>query len=126
MQIVIEVEHTQLRAGLSETPTARAIAAALPIEGRASRWGGEIYFSIPVQVELEPDARDVVEPGELAFWPLGRAFCVFFGPTPASTGQAPRAASPVNVVGRIEEDLTSLWDVPDGGIVSIRRASESG
>lgn len=126
MQIVIEVEKTQLRAGLSETATARAIAAALPIEGRANRWGGEIYFSISVEAELEADARDVVEPGELAFWPPGRAFCIFFGATPASTGPEPRAASPVNVVGRIEGDLASLWDVPDGAVVSIRRASEGG
>lgn len=124
MQIFIEVERTQFRAELSDTRTAQAVAAALPIEGRASRWGGEIYFSIPVEAELEPDARDVVEPGELAFWPPGRAFCVFFGPTPASTGKEPRAASPVNILGRIEGDLTSLWDVPDGAVVSIRPASE--
>jgi hypothetical protein len=126
MRIVIEFEESTVRAELTDTSTARAIAAALPIEGRASRWGGEIYFSIPVEAGLEADARDVVGPGELGFWPPGRAFCIFFGPTPASAGKEPRAASPVNVVGRIEGDLASLWDVPDGAVVSIRPASEGG
>jgi hypothetical protein len=124
MRIVIELGERQVEAELADTPTVQAIVAALPIEGQANRWGGEIYFSIPVDAELEPEARDVVEPGELAYWPPGRAFCIFFGPTPVSAGQEPRAASAVNVVGGVEGDLTPLWDVADGATVVIRRASE--
>jgi len=118
-QIVITAGSTTVRAELNDSATALAIRAALPIEGRANRWGGEIYFTIDVEADLEDDAREVVEAGELAFWPPGRAFCVFFGSTPASSGSQIRAASPVNVVGRVTEDLAPLWDVPDGARISV-------
>ncbi|MBN2131038.1 MAG: hypothetical protein JW741_16165 [Sedimentisphaerales bacterium] len=118
-QIIITAGPTTVRAELNDSPTARAIAAVLPIEARASRWGGEIYFTIDVEADLEDGAREVVEAGELAFWPPGRAFCVFFGSTPASSGSEIRAASPVNVVGRVTDDLAPLWDVADGTRVSV-------
>ena len=119
MQIVITAGSTTVRAELNDSATARAIVAALPIEGRASRWGGEIYFTIDVEADLQDDAREVVEAGELAFWPPGRAFCIFFGSTPASSGSEIRAASPVNIVGRVTADLAPLWDVADGTRVSV-------
>jgi hypothetical protein len=106
-------------AELNDSETARAIGEALPINGSAHRWGGESYFSIPVTIGLEGDSRDVLEPGELGYWPTGNAFCIFFGATPASTGDEPRAASNVNVFGKITGDFSQLWDVADGDSVII-------
>jgi hypothetical protein len=106
-------------AELWETPTAEAIRAALPIRGRAQRWGGEIYFSTRVTVGLEPDSREVLAVGELGYWPPGKAFCIFFGATPASDGAAPKAASAVNVFGKITGDTVGLWEVADGEAVII-------
>lgn len=107
-------------AGLGTTRTADAIWEALPIEGRANRWGDEIYFRIGLGLP-EEDAREVVEVGDLGYWPPGQAFCVFFGPTPASQGTEPRAASPVNVFGRIEGDATLFREVRDGARVALDR-----
>jgi hypothetical protein len=93
---------------------------------RGQRWGGEIYFSIPVEAGLESGARDVLEAGELGYWPPGSAFCIFFGRTLASRGSEIRAASAVNIVGRIDGSPDELRNVPDGAEVSIRRLSEGG
>jgi hypothetical protein len=73
----------------------------LPLEASASYWGGELYFEIPVEAAQESDAREEVEPGSVAYWPAGRSLCIFWGVTPASHGNECRAASPVNVVGRV-------------------------
>jgi len=120
--MTISVEHISLLAELNESLTAQKIWDALPIEGRANTWGDEIYFEIPVVLEQEPDARADVEVGELGYWPVGQAFCIFFGPTPVSSGNQPRAASPVNVFGRIVGDATVLRSVQDGARVRITRA----
>jgi hypothetical protein len=88
-------------AELSETDTARRIIAALPIESAGSYWGGEFYFSAPIQSEEDETAREVVEPGTVAFWVDGSCLCLFWGPTPVSKGGECRAASAVNVVGRV-------------------------
>lgn len=121
-EVVIKIDDEVVDAELNDGPTARAILDALAIRAEAQRWGGEIYFSIPVSCELEDDSRDVLEAGELAYWPPGRAFCIFFGPTPASQGNEIRAASSVNIVGRLTGEFSSLWDVPDGAPVSIEKA----
>lgn len=121
-QIEIVAGTVRVEAQLSDGPTGKAIADALPIKARAQRWGGEIYFSIPVEAEIEKDSRDVLEDGELAYWPPGRAFCIFFGPTPASEGNEIRAASQVNIVGKMKGDWSGLWDVPDGAAVIIQLA----
>lgn len=105
---------------LNSTKTAEAIWNALPIERRANRWGDEIYFSIGISLDPE-DGREVVEVGDLGYWPPGNAFCIFFGPTPASDGPAPRAASPVNIFGRMEGDATRFRAVRDGTPVTIER-----
>ncbi len=84
-----------------ETPTAKKLLEALPIESAGSYWGGEFYFEVPVKAALEPDASDVVEPGTVAYWPAGHCLCLFWGPTPASQGSECRAASAVNLVGRV-------------------------
>lgn len=122
--IRISAGPVSVLAGLGETATARAIRAALPIRGRASTWGDEVYFAIPVSADEEEDARTVVEAGDIAYWPPGSAFCIFFGPTPASRGNEVRAASPVNVVGRIEGDATVFRSVRDGTPVTIELVAE--
>ena len=119
--IVIRVGDEVFEAQLNDDVTGKAISDALPIRAEAQRWGGEIYFDIPVGCELEAGSRDVLEAGELAYWPPGRALCISFGPTPASQGDDIRAASAVNIVGRLEGNFSALWGVPDGANVSIER-----
>ena len=107
-------------AELNETATAKAIWNVLPIEAQANTWGDEIYFSIPVYVE-EENAQEIVEKGDLGYWPVGNAFCIFFGRTPASRGDEIRPASPVNVVGHVEGDPTIFRKVPSGEKVIVGR-----
>jgi len=120
-RIVIKASGVAFEAELNDSVTGKAIYGALPIRAKGQRWGGEIYFSIPVSCELEEDSREVLEEGELGYWPPGTAFCIFFGPTPASGGDEIRAASAVNIVGRMKGDLSGLWDVPDGAEVCIEK-----
>jgi uncharacterized protein len=115
-------ESVSLEATLNDSPTAVAIWEALPLTGRVSTWGAEIYFRIPVQAQTEPDARAEVSIGDLAYWPPGSAFCLFFGPTPASNDGQPVAASPVNVVGQMTGDLDRLHHVRDGVSIRLERA----
>ena len=117
--IQITAGDIQIAAQLNDSPTARAIAAALPIKAQGQRWGEEIYFAIDVEAALEKDAREVLEKGELGYWPTGKAFCLFFGPTPRSVGQEIRAASAVNIIGNMIGDFTDLTHVPDGASVEI-------
>ncbi|MHC4388083.1 MAG: cyclophilin-like fold protein [Planctomycetota bacterium] len=117
--IKIVAGQVHVDAELNDSPTAKSIASELPIKAAGRRWGGEIYFSIPVTAEIEPDSRDILEEGELGYWPSGSAFCMFFGPTPASQGDEIRAASAVNIIGKMKGDWSELWNVPDGAPVSI-------
>lgn len=121
-RIAITAGSVTLEAELNDSPTARMIWDALPISGRANTWGDEIYFEIPVQADEAAEARADVEVGELGYWPMGDAFCVFFGPTPASTGDKPRAASPVNIVGRVLGDVSALRRVSAGATVKLSKA----
>jgi len=98
--------------------TAKAIYDALPIEARANTWGDEIYFSIPVDIKSE-NSKEVVELGDLAYWPPGNAFCIFFGKTPASRGNEIRPASAVNVFGKIEGDPKVFQKVRSGDSIHI-------
>ena len=109
----------RVEATLNDGPTAQLVWDALPITARASRWGDEVYFVIPVQTGSEPDARAEVKVGELGYWPTGDAFCIFFGPTPASTGNTPAAASPVNILGAINGDATVFKAVRSGDTIRI-------
>ncbi len=109
----------RIAAELNDGPTAQAIWEALPIEARANTWGDEVYFGIPVEAGLEPGARAEMAVGELGYWPAGNAFCVFFGPTPASSGDTPVAASPVNILGRAVDDATALSAVRAGDPIRL-------
>lgn len=119
-EIAIMAGGKEFHAVLNDTATAHAIVEWLPFDARASRWGGEIYFRIPVVMDLESGARDVLKPGELGYWPTGHAFCIFFGATPVSEKDEPRAASRVNIIGRMKGELGELWNVEDGAEVSVR------
>ena len=101
--------------------TGDAIWNALPMEARANRWGEEIYFSTGVKIG-EENSQEVVQVGEIGYWPPGKAFCIFFGRTPASTDDKPRAASPVNVFGKVIGDLSGLKKVRDGDQITINKA----
>ncbi|HET91200.1 MAG TPA: hypothetical protein ENN99_10755 [Chloroflexi bacterium] len=121
-RIVITAGPVTVEAELNDSLTAREIWESLPIVGWANTWGDEIYFEIPVQVEQASDARAEVEVGELGYWPVGSAFCIFFGPTPASSDARPRAASPVNIVGRVLGDATAFRQIASGTAVELSRA----
>jgi len=111
----------QVNAELNDSETARKIAEALPIEARANTWGDEIYFNISVSCE-EENPQEIVELGDLGYWPPGTAFCIFFGPTPASRGDEIRPASAVNIIGRMEGDAKVLKAVRAGEKVRIEAA----
>jgi len=121
--IRIRIGEVEVLVELNDTECARRIARNLPITARANRWGDEVYFDIPVDCPPSEDARAEMEVGEAAYWPPGSALCLFFGPTPVSGPDGkPRAASPVNPVGRILGDPSVLKEVRDGDAISIDRA----
>jgi hypothetical protein len=124
-KIVIEAGPVRLHARLNASGTARAISGILPVAGTANIWGDEIYFSLPLHMDEDHEAIQEVEIGDLAFWPAGDAFCIFFGRTPVSTGEAPRAFSPVNVFGKILGDTEGLKNVKDGDPIKVSLADES-
>jgi hypothetical protein len=125
-KIKISAESVTAVATLNDSATADAVWEALPVAAEGSRWGEEIYFEIPVRQAQAADARDVLEAGELGYWPVGHAFCIFWGPTPASLGDEIRAYSPVNVFGHLDGDPRSFADVPDGARLSIEKATAAG
>ena len=106
---------------LNDGPTADAIYDALPIEGRVNTWGDEIYFDIPVQLGEEEGATEVVQLGDLGYWPTGHAFCIFFGLTPVSRGDEIRAASAVNIFGHIEGEATVFKGVSSGSPIKVEK-----
>jgi len=111
-------------AALDDSETAAAIWKALPIEAKADTWGDEIYFDVALTLRAE-SPRAVVELGDLGYWPPGRAFCVFFGPTPSSRGDEIRPASPVNVFGRLLGDPTRFKKVRAGTPVRVERVEST-
>jgi hypothetical protein len=110
-RIRLRIGTVELTAELNDSPSAQALLSQLPIELRMSRWGEEYYGGCGVSIESAPDAREEMEVGELALWPPGQALCIFFGPTPASEGDEPRAASPVNPIGWLLDDPAPLREM---------------
>ncbi len=119
-RISIQAGSVQMDAVLNDTAAARQIWEALPINASANTWGDEIYFGIPVDSELEA-GREVVEFGDLGYWPPGHAFCIFFGPTPASQGDEIRPASAVTVIGQVQGDVTAFKQVTGGTTVVLEK-----
>ena len=121
-EIVIIAGNLRLEGHLSDSPTGRALAEALPLEGQAQRWGDEIYFPVPQVVqELDDNAAVVVQVGDIGYWPPGRALCLFFGLTPSSVPGEIRPASAVNLVGRLAGDPCCLAMVSEGSAVRVER-----
>ena len=121
-KIRILVSNLKVEAELNESKTAQLIWEALPIEAKVNLWGEEIYFSIPVKTGQEKGAREVVSSGELGYWPPGHAFCIFFGPTPASRGDEIRAASAVNIIGKVLSDPKVFLKTKDGAKIILEKA----
>ena len=119
-RIVIQAGPVTALAKLNDTRTADRVWDMLPVSGEVNTWGEEIYFGISLRLKPE-DGRAVVEAGELGYWPTGRAFCIFFGPTPASLGDEIRAASAVNVFGRLTGDPLEFKQVSDGQRITVER-----
>ena len=120
-QLKITVGSVPIRAELLDTPTADALYQAAPFDAVASTWGDEVYFRAPVSCACEHDARAVVEPGELAFWPDGDAIAIGFGRTPISQGSECRLASPCNIWGKALDDLKQLQSVRAGAAIKVER-----
>ncbi|MHB0858602.1 MAG: cyclophilin-like fold protein [Anaerolineae bacterium] len=120
-QIRITAGDVSAAAVLNDSSTAEAVWDALPIEGRGSTWGDEIYFSIPLNLDEAKDSQEIVAMGDLGYWPPGHAFCIFFGRTPMSRGNEIRPASAVNVFGAIEGDATVFKQVASGARVRIEK-----
>ncbi len=117
--IRFEFDSLTLEAELLDTPTARAIAAVLPVSAVVLTWGEEVYFDVPVEVPRERDARAVITPGEIAYWPEGPAIAIGFGRTPVSQGNETRLASPVNVFAKALSDVKVLKAVRAGSKVTV-------
>jgi len=118
--ILIKSGAIHVQAELNSTTTARALLGMLPVKATANTWGNEIYFDVPLSVQIE-DGREVVQMGDVAYWPDGPSLCLFFGPTPASRGNEIRAASPVTVLGRIIGDPKVLKSVRTGAEVTVEK-----
>ncbi|HUV59085.1 MAG TPA: cyclophilin-like fold protein [Desulfatiglandales bacterium] len=120
-KIIIEAGKITSEAVLAETEAASAIWDALPIESTSNTWGEEVYFSTPVTLSLDETAKEVVDMGDLGYWPTGRALCIFFGLTPMSRGDEIRPASAVNIVGKIIGDPKLFNEVRSGEKVRVRK-----
>jgi hypothetical protein len=116
--IVMRTRYDEFKIELNDSTTADELYLALPLEREINVWGGEIYFEIPVKGKLA-HGRKRMDVGEVAYWPEGQAFCIFFGRTPASTGEAPEAYSPVTPLGRVVSNLDKLEELADKTTITL-------
>ena len=121
MKIKITSGNVTAEAELNNSETAKKIYEILPIKSKANTWGDEVYFSIPLSLSEAKDAKQEVEVGDLGFWAHGNGFCIFFGRTPASTSDKPKAASPVNVFGKVLSDVKVFHQIIDGDEIVVER-----
>ncbi|GEM_PF-152123 len=126
MKIRITVGDLSVNAQLNDTPTAKKVAAVLPLKAGFSTWGDEIYFTIPVDAQLDESAKEVVDMGELGYWPTGKAFCIFFGPTPMSEPGKIVPASAVNIIGKVIGDAADFKSVMNEDEVRLELDSIAG
>ena len=124
MRIRFELGNVTLDAEVLDTPTAKAIAAKLPVSSEAMTWGEEVYFEIPVKAAREKDAKAVVTPGEIAYWPDGNAIAIGFGRTPISNGNETRLASPCNIWAKALGDVKMLKSVRAGAKIGVRKLAD--
>ena len=122
-KIKISSGETEVEGVLFTSSTAEAVWNALPFNAEVNTWGDEIYFTVPVQAGLEDNASEIVEKGDLGYWPTGSAFCIFFGPTPISRQGEIRPASAVNVFGKIRGDTSVLKEISSGSKIVVKRAA---
>ena len=120
-RIRLQADKVNVEMELKETNTAKALVGALPFEARAQTWGDEVYFTTPVSVKLEPDAKQVVEPGTVCFWTEGDAHALPFGRTPISTDGRPRLASRCNVLGAVVGDPQALARIKPGDRIRVEK-----
>ncbi|MET9801890.1 cyclophilin-like fold protein [Streptomyces sp. NPDC006368] len=124
MKIRISWPAGHTTATIEETPTSKALAGVLPITSTARTWGEEVYFDTPVSTALEAGARQVVDPGTVAFWTEGDALALPYGPTPISRGEESRLASPCNILGRLDGDPRVLATVRDGDPIRVESVTD--
>ena len=122
MRIRISWENGEAFGVLNDTPTAKKLLSALPCSSSANTWGEEVYFSVPVNAGLEPDAQQVVPPGTICFWVQGKSLAIPFGPTPVSQGNECRLVTKVNLLGKLEGDPRVLKSVRDGDDIRVEAA----
>lgn len=118
-EITVTVNDRSFQGELNDTKTAQTIGEKFPIEASPSFWGDEIYFEIPLDMDENENPEVELEIGDLAYWPDGNAFCIFYGPTPSSNDSEPRPASPVTVVGKLSGDATALREFDRGSAEKV-------
>ena len=124
-KILIKTENIEVRAELNNSTTAEKIWDLLPLEGKVNIWGKEVYFAIDAKIDLEQDAGAVVSIGDLAYWPPGKAFCIFFGVTPMSNSREIRAASAVNIFGKVTGDPKVFRQIKPGTAIKIEKDKDN-
>ena len=122
MKIKIFADDIELEGEIDNSKIGKEIYKRLPFDGASNRWGDEIYFAVPIRVDEDKTASEVVEEGDLAYWHQGHSFCIFFGKTPASEENLIKAASKVSVFGKVKGDYKILKKVRHGDLIIVEQA----
>lgn len=122
MRIRIKWSKGEMTGTLGDTPTARSLVAALPVTSAANTWGAEVYFEVPVKAALDPNPKQVVDPGTICFWVQGSSLALPYGPTPVSEGNECRLVTAVNVLGKLDGDPKQLASIQEGERVTVESA----